>query len=165
MFQDAVITIKPFLILLEYTMGGDQLKDIIKEMRESFRGVSYRPYIIVYTESNSDVKDTVLNAGVDLYIGKPENAESMIAAVKEYLDNQEAEKEKRLHDFQGFQVDTNLISKAKDDVLVMHCLPAHRGEEISPKVADGLHSIIFEQAHNRLHVQKAILVKTLLLSP
>lgn len=70
---------------------------------------------------------------------------------------QEAEKEKRLKDFRDFQVNAALLSHASRDVLVMHCLPAHRGEEITDEVVDGPHSIVFDEAENRLHVQKAIL--------
>ncbi len=60
-------------------------------------------------------------------------------------------------DFQEFQVNSELLSKAKKDVIVMHCLPAHRGEEITDEVIDGPHSVVFDQAENRLHVQKAIM--------
>ncbi len=74
---------------------------------------------------------------------------------------QEEERTRRLRDFQGFQVNQALVERAKPDCLVMHCLPAHRGEEITDEVMDGPHSIIFDQAENRLHVQKAILVKLL----
>jgi ornithine carbamoyltransferase len=51
-----------------------------------------------------------------------------------------------------------LVSEASPNVIVMHCLPAHRGQEITDEVADGPHSMLFPQAHNRLHAQKAILV-------
>ena len=74
---------------------------------------------------------------------------------------QESESAKRRRDFQGFQVDTALLRLAKPDVLVMHCLPAHRGEEITDEVLDGSHSIVYDEAENRLHVQKAILVTLL----
>jgi ornithine carbamoyltransferase len=74
---------------------------------------------------------------------------------------QESEAAKRRQDFQGFQVDTALLGLAKPDVLVMHCLPAHRGEEITDEVLDGPHSIVYDEAENRLHVQKAILVTLL----
>ncbi|GAX59486.1 ornithine carbamoyltransferase [Candidatus Scalindua japonica] len=70
---------------------------------------------------------------------------------------EEAEAETRRHDFNGFQVNSELISHAKRDVFVMHCLPAHRGEEITDDVIDGEHSIVYDQAENRLHVQKALL--------
>ena len=69
----------------------------------------------------------------------------------------EKEREERLKVFKPYQVNERLIGKAKKDVLVMHCLPAHRGEEITDEVLDGPNSIVFDQAENRLHVQKAIL--------
>ncbi len=69
----------------------------------------------------------------------------------------EGEEEKRLESFEKYQVNSTLLEKAKEDVLVMHCLPAHRGEEITDDVIDGPHSIVFDQAENRLHAQKAIM--------
>ena len=71
---------------------------------------------------------------------------------------QERQREQRLRDFQPFQVSQAIVSKALSDVLVMHCLPAHRGEEITNEVLEGPHSIVFEQAENKLHVQKALLL-------
>lgn len=70
---------------------------------------------------------------------------------------QEAEQRKRLEVFPPYQVNAALVSRARPDVIVMHCLPAHRGQEITDGVADGPHSVIFDQAENRMHVQKAIL--------
>ena len=74
---------------------------------------------------------------------------------------QENENEQRLKDFQGFQVNEDLTSLAKDNYLFMHCLPAHRGEEVTTGVIDGTHSVVFEQAGNRLHAQKALLLELL----
>ncbi len=74
---------------------------------------------------------------------------------------QEAETEKRKKVFPPYQVNQKLVSEADKDVIVMHCLPAHRGQEITDEVADGPHSVIFQEAHNRLHAQKAVLVKLL----
>ena len=71
---------------------------------------------------------------------------------------QEEETKKRLKDFKGFQIDEKLTSLADKNYIFMHCLPAHRGIEVSTDVIDGKHSIIFDQAENRLHVQKAILM-------
>ncbi|MDV0446636.1 Ornithine carbamoyltransferase [Methanosarcinaceae archaeon Ag5] len=71
----------------------------------------------------------------------------------------EAEEEKRLRDFAGFQINEELIAVSKPDVIVMHCLPAHRGLEISAGALEGPHSVVFDQAENRLHAQKAVLLK------
>jgi ornithine carbamoyltransferase len=74
---------------------------------------------------------------------------------------QEAEAKKREEVFPPYQVNAKLVSEADKDVIVMHCLPAHRNHEITDEVADGPHSVLFPQAHNRLHAQKAILVTLL----
>jgi ornithine carbamoyltransferase len=74
---------------------------------------------------------------------------------------QEEESEVRARAFRPYQVNQALVAEAKADVIVMHCLPAHRGEEITDEVCDGPHSVLWEQAGNRLHAQKAILVKLL----
>ena len=70
---------------------------------------------------------------------------------------QEAETEVRKGIFRPYQVNASLMARAKPDAVFMHCLPAHRGEEVSAEVIDGPQSIVFDQAENRLHVQKAIL--------
>jgi len=75
---------------------------------------------------------------------------------------QEDERNKRLKDFQGFQVDQSLVKLASPDVLVMHCLPAHRGEEITSEVMDGPNSVVFDQAENKLHLHQALLERLLL---
>jgi ornithine carbamoyltransferase len=72
---------------------------------------------------------------------------------------QEEEKEERVKVFEKYQVNSGLVEKAKDDVIVMHCLPAKRGYEITDEVLDGPHSVVFDEAENRLHAQKALLVK------
>jgi ornithine carbamoyltransferase len=71
---------------------------------------------------------------------------------------QETESERRRRDFQGYQLNAAALALAKPKAVVMHCLPAHRGEEITEDVLEGPQSIVFDQAENRLHVQKAILV-------
>jgi ornithine carbamoyltransferase len=71
---------------------------------------------------------------------------------------QEDEKEKRVKDFDGFIVDNNLMSLARPDAKFLHCLPAYREYEVSEEVLEGKNSLIFDEAENRLHVQKAIMV-------
>ncbi|MFN8553492.1 MAG: ornithine carbamoyltransferase [Candidatus Obscuribacterales bacterium] len=74
---------------------------------------------------------------------------------------QEDETEKRLKDFDGFQVNAGLMAKAKPDAIAMHCLPAHRGHEITDEILDGPQSVVFDEAENRLHAQKAVIALTL----
>ena len=64
---------------------------------------------------------------------------------------------KRQQDFEGWQVDTRVMSFAKKEAIFMHCLPAHRGEEVAAEVIDSPRSVIYDEAENRLHVQKAIM--------
>jgi ornithine carbamoyltransferase len=77
---------------------------------------------------------------------------------------QENEAEDKIKQLKPYQINQKLVDAAKDNVLVMHCLPAHREMEISSEVMDGSHSIVFDQAENRLHMEKAIL-ETLLTPP
>ncbi|UOQ45146.1 ornithine carbamoyltransferase [Halobacillus salinarum] len=74
---------------------------------------------------------------------------------------QEEEAGERLTAFKAYQVNESLLSKAKEDVSFLHCLPAHREEEVTAEVIDGPHSAVFQQAENRLHVQKAILLSVI----
>ncbi|MFC2091827.1 ornithine carbamoyltransferase [Elusimicrobiota bacterium] len=69
----------------------------------------------------------------------------------------ESEKAERLNSFKRYQVNTELTKLAKPDHMIMHCLPAHRGQEITDEVIDGLNSYVFDQAENRMHIQEAIL--------
>ncbi|MBQ3034000.1 MAG: ornithine carbamoyltransferase, partial [Deferribacterales bacterium] len=66
--------------------------------------------------------------------------------------------QKRIKDFAGFQVDSRLMSMAAKNAVFMHCLPAHRGEEVSEEVLESKASVIFDEAENRLHIQKAIMI-------
>jgi len=75
---------------------------------------------------------------------------------------QEAESARRMKDLHGYQLDEALLAKAKPGAIVLHCLPAHRGEEISAGVLDGPQSAVWDEAENRLHVQKALLEKLIL---
>lgn len=74
---------------------------------------------------------------------------------------QEQERERRLADFDGYTVDDDLMSRARDDAIYLHCLPCHRGEEVTASVVDGPRSRVFDQAENRLHTQKAVMLRLL----
>jgi ornithine carbamoyltransferase len=70
---------------------------------------------------------------------------------------QEDEAEKRLRDFRGYCVDRDVMDRADEAAIFLHCLPAHRGEEVTAEVIDGPRSRIFDEAENRLHAQKALM--------
>ena len=92
----------------------------------------------------SDVKEAVSGADViytDVWVSMGDEAES----------------DKRREDFKDYQVNQSLIDLANDDVIFMHCLPAIRGEEVSAEVIDGPHSVVYDEAENRMHAQKAVL--------
>ena len=74
----------------------------------------------------------------------------------------EAENEERIRDFADWQVDADMMHAANKDALFMHCLPAHRGEEVAANVIDGAQSVVWDEAENRLHVQKALMEYLLL---
>jgi len=102
------------------------------------------------------------NGGRIVFSGEP--AEVVAGASVVYTDawtsmGQEAEAEERRDAFAGFQVNAGLLATAGPNAIVMHCLPAHRGEEITSEVMDGPQSVVFDQSENRLHVQKALLVE------
>ena len=69
----------------------------------------------------------------------------------------EAETEQRARDFAGYQVNAKVMALAKPDAIFMHCLPAHRGSEVTDEVMDSAQSVVFDEAENRLHAQKAVL--------
>jgi len=121
----------------------------------------YEPDRTVLKEAQSIAK--AKNATINLF-NSPK--EAIKGADVIYTDvwasmGQEKEAEERKKIFKDFQVSRDLVKLAKKNVLIMHCLPAHRGEEITDEVIDSRNSIVFEQAENRLHVQKAILTTLL----
>ncbi len=121
----------------------------------------YKPVDFVVKESLENAK----------YMGSSvEILDDPIAAVKNadivYTDvwasmGQEKESEERKKKFAGFQVNPQLVKNAKDDYIFMHCLPAHRGDEVVDEICDSPNSVIFDEAENRLHVQKAIMALTM----
>ena len=112
-------------------------------------------------EPDAMVKERAAEAGANIiYTNDPERA----ARDADVLNTdvwasmgQEAEQEERAKAFVGYQVNMNLLALANPDCVVMHCLPAHRDEEITDEVMESRHSIIYDEAENRLHVQKAIM--------
>jgi ornithine carbamoyltransferase len=114
-------------------------------------------------EPDKNIVEKALEMGANLeFESDPEKAVEDADVI--YTDvwvsmGQEKERRKRLKAFADYQVTQKLVDSAKANVVVMHCLPAHRGEEITEEVLEGEHSIVFDQAENRLHAQKAILLK------
>ncbi len=116
---------------------------------------------------SEDIREEALKHGGSqiVYTDDPEEAADNADVI--YTDvwasmGQEEELRKRLNDFAGFQVNKKLLARAKDDVLVMHCLPAHRGEEIAEDVLEAENAVFWDQAENKRHIHKAIL-ETLIL--
>ena len=113
-------------------------------------------------EPDREIFDSAAAAGADVAVTHdPAGAASGADAI--YTDvwasmGQEGEAGDRRQSFTPFQVNRELVARAKDDVAVMHCLPAHRDEEITDEVIEGRHSVVFDQAENRLHAQKALMV-------
>ena len=117
----------------------------------------YEPDPEVYRLAQEDAAKT--GARIEIHgdpVGAVKNADIIYTDVWASM-GQEEEHARRVEAFARYQLNENLLAQARYDVLVMHCLPAHRGEEITDDVMDGPQSIVFDQAENRLHVQKAIL--------
>ncbi|MBJ7555279.1 ornithine carbamoyltransferase [Marinomonas spartinae] len=102
-------------------------------------------------EENKD-RVTVVHSAIDA----AKDADLIVTDVFASM-GQEDEQEKRLKDFEGFQVNRALMAQAHHDALFMHCLPAHRGEEVSADIMDDPDSVVWDEAENRLHAQKALL--------
>ena len=113
-------------------------------------------------EPDREIFESAASAGAEVAVTH-DPAEAVSGADAIYTDvwasmGQEGEAGDRKRAFAAFQVNGALVGRAKDDVTVMHCLPAHRGEEITGEVIEGPHSVVFDQAENRLHAQKALMV-------
>ncbi len=118
--------------------GYEPLKEIVEQAKENAK----------YFNSKVEVFENPVDAVKDADIVYTDVWVSM---------GQESEAEERKKKFMPYQVNSELVKHAKDDYLFMHCLPAHRGEEVTDEVADSPNSVIFDEAENRLHVQKAIM--------
>lgn len=110
----------------------------------------------------NNAKNVAKNTGANLIL-TDSPYEAVANANVVYTDvwasmGQEDEAAKRIKDFAGFQVDTKLMANADKNAVFMHCLPAHRGEEVSEEVLESKASVIFDEAENRLHIQKAIMI-------
>lgn len=123
------------------------------------KGYEVQPGIVAKAKENAAVSGASITLTAD-------PLEAVAGADILYTDvwasmGQEAEHKARLLAFQQYQINTELLREAADQAMVLHCLPAHRGEEISDEVLEGNQSQVFAQAENRLHVQKAIMAKLL----
>ncbi len=161
------------------------LSDIltIKEQKKKLEGLNF-----CYIGDGNNVCNSLIHAckafGLKMTVSCPEGYEPTLSQEKwpyqiihnpdqaiagadvVYTDvwtsmGQEAETKIRLKKFKAYKITLDLFSKAKADAIFMHCLPAHRDEEVSDEVAEHPHSVIFDQAENRLHAQKAIMVRLL----
>jgi len=119
---------------------------------------SYAPDPSVIAAAKADAESAgtrlILTHSIDEAVANADIVETDVWASM----GQEAEAEKRRRDFDGWIVDRRVMSQAKPEAIFMHCLPAHRGEEVGAEVIDSNQSVIFDEAENRLHVQKAIMV-------
>jgi ornithine carbamoyltransferase len=118
----------------------------------------YAPDPAIVEQAGQDAEET--GASVHLTNDPSEAAEGADAVYTDVWASmgQEKEKDKRTRIFAPFQVNRKLMDKAKTDAVFMHCLPAHRGEEVTDEVIDSAQSVVFDQAENRLHVQKTIML-------
>ena len=119
-------------------------------------GYAPGPEVIAAAKADADAAGTkiILTHSIDEAVRDAHIVETDVWASM----GQEEEAEKRRRDFEGWRVDKRVMSLARKDAIFMHCLPAHRGEEVAAEVIDSPQSVIFDEAENRLHVQKAIMV-------
>jgi len=115
-------------------------------------------------EPNADILKAAQAKGVSQIKLTQDSVEAVAGADVIYTDTwasmgQESETEMRRKIFRAYQVNDALTAHAAKDFIFMHCLPAHRGDEVTDAVMDGPHSVIFDEAENRMHIQKAIMVK------
>lgn len=117
----------------------------------------YKPDPLIIAKAQADAKD---NGGLVEVVDDP--SEAVKGADVLYTDvwasmGQEAEAKERIEAFKGYQINSDSLKRANQSAIVLHCLPAHRGEEITEDVIEGAQSVVFDEAENRLHAQKAIM--------
>ena len=120
--------------------------------------VSYQPNPKIFRRAEEIALQT--GGSIDVYTD-PKHAliDSDVVATDAWISmGQESEKDNKLKEFAGYTLDDKLLSIAKPEAIVLHCLPANRGHEISAEVLDGPRSVVWDQAENRLHAQKALMV-------
>lgn len=140
------------------------LMKIVTKLGADFRIANPEDYDMPESDINLGKEYASISGGSVTTLHDPKEAAEGADVI--YTDTwtsmgQEEEAKKREKVFPPYQVNQSIVNLAKPEVIVMHCLPAHRGQEITDEVADGSHSRLFEQAENRMHAQKAILVELL----
>lgn len=116
----------------------------------------YQPKAEIVTEAQRVGTDTGAKIEVTDSMDAVDGADVVVTDTWASM-GQEEEHQKRLRDFAGYQVDDAVMARAHNEAIFMHCLPAHRGEEVSHSVIDGPQSVIYDEAENRLHAQKALM--------
>jgi ornithine carbamoyltransferase len=118
---------------------------------------AYTPDPLVFAKAQADADHAGTKMIVTTSIDEAARDADIIETDVWASMGQEAESDKRRRDFAGWMIDPRVMSLAKKEAIFMHCLPAHRGEEVSSEVIDSPQSVIYDEAENRLHVQKAIM--------
>lgn len=117
----------------------------------------YQPDPVVLAQAQEDAKETGCTITVEEDIMKAAKGADVLYTDVWTSMGEEAEREIRMEALHDYQINDELLAVARPHCLVLHCLPAHRGEEITESVLEGPHSVVFDEAENRLHVQKAIM--------
>ncbi|MBO0472488.1 ornithine carbamoyltransferase [Enterococcus ureasiticus] len=121
------------------------------------KGYEPKPEFVELAKKNAKVSGSIIEI-----VNDPDqaakNADVLVTDVWASMGDESEQKEREVV-FKEFQINNRLSVQAKKDYLFLHCLPAHRGEEVSADIIDGIHSMIYEEAANRLHAQKALMVK------
>lgn len=122
----------------------------------------YQPNPEIVSMAQADAKETGASITVEADVMQAVQGADVLYTDVWASMGEEAEKEERMQALHNYQINQEVLAQAAQDAIVLHCLPAHRGEEITEEVLEGKQSVVFDQAENRLHVQKAIM--TLLMS-